>query len=1143
VVAKLYSKSGEVFARRGLKGQWQPVEVDATFAADDGIRVSKLGRAGILFENGYFMRLSNNATVSFNSFTANDPKPLRVDSGLAHFYSRGEERGSTIATPVVSAAIRGTEFVIDVADSTDKVAITVIDGSVEAFNQYGKTRLGKGQSAVTLKGYAPQKQLVVSPEDAVQWTISIPSGMPLRDLFHGEGLERLHQATDAQGARAARDFFNGRAATDYLGRAVLLHQEGASQRALDELSAYRGNDQCEILVYRSSLLLEMGKLAEAKATLARIDSLGCSHTARANQLSLLSLIQIASNESVLAAKTAQSALAQNSSIPLPHYSLAMLAQSEFELEAAKEHLLRMLELDPGSALGLTRLAEVALALNDTELAASLLVHLKKNNLDGGISESVRGFLHLLHREYQPADKAFHRAIAHNSELALPHLGLGLVAFAQGNADGGLHQIKTAVALDPQTALYRSYLGKALFETEREAQSLPEYRMAMELDPRDPTPYMYRSFTHLSKNDPVLALKDLQQAIDLNDNRGVYRSRFLLDKDVGTRSAGLARVYSDLGFRRVSRLEAIKSINADYKNFSAHRLLAESSPALFDADAALSERKIADLLAPLSFNLFNSTGEAATLNDYNALFDKSEQRTLGAYSYDERSDQNLGVMTHTGKSEKVGYLASIAGVVGDGSKDNSYARDYRGQIGLQYQPTYTTRFLYDSGYSYRQFADPGRETELLDQYKFSSNVGLNHELSPHLIALAQAGYSKQTLELTGINANRPLNSTIAAFNDEFSFTSATISRDATELEQDTGRGELQLAYDGTWVDSVIGTLSIGSSYRQSEQSPIIDDEFTIYTDIGREFQTRSDDAATSHDVYWYNFLTPHRSLTLTAGGAASYVRSPGRTVTPYVSQSISTKRVNPKVGAVYTPGGNLTFRTAWFESLRKAAEDAQSTLEPVLVGGIVQRFNDLPGSYSRNVASAADWHLGNFFYCGVEGLSRHVVDKEVQAIDDLAIDYDALTTSQGVRTTGINNFHQEQRFLRGYLYGVLSERLVTSADYFHSDARQLDPSIDSSIESHNSEFAFRYFAQSGWFSLLRESWVQQNRHNDARFANGTEDFWLTDLGFGYRIPKRHGTISLEVLNLFDRNFSYSQDQQFEQAIRPARSLRVAATYNF
>jgi 23S rRNA maturation-related 3'-5' exoribonuclease YhaM len=50
---------------------------------------------------------------------------------------------------------------------------------------------------------------------------------------------------------------------------------------------------------------------------------------------------------------------------------------------------------------------------------------------------------------------------------------------------------------------------------------------------------------------VEALHDYQKAIELNDNRAVYRSKLNLDSDEAARSAAIARVYSDLGFQQLA----------------------------------------------------------------------------------------------------------------------------------------------------------------------------------------------------------------------------------------------------------------------------------------------------------------------------------------------------------------------------------------------------------------------------------------------------------------------------------------------------------------------------------------------------------------------------------------------------------------
>ena len=102
-------------------------------------------------------------------------------------------------------------------------------------------------------------------------------------------------------------------------------------------------------------------------------------------------------------------------------------------------------------------------------------------------------------------------------------------------------------LDPNNSLVRSYMGKAYYEEKRDKLAASQLAIAKELDPNDPTPWFYDAIRKQTVNQPVDALGDLQKSAELNDNRAVYRSEFLLDDDAATRNASASAVYDDLGF--------------------------------------------------------------------------------------------------------------------------------------------------------------------------------------------------------------------------------------------------------------------------------------------------------------------------------------------------------------------------------------------------------------------------------------------------------------------------------------------------------------------------------------------------------------------------------------------------------------------
>ena len=103
----------------------------------------------------------------------------------------------------------------------------------------------------------------------------------------------------------------------------------------------------------------------------------------------------------------------------------------------------------------------------------------------------------------------------------------------------------------------------------------QFDVAKQLDPNDPTPWFYDAVRQDADNRPVEALSELQRSIDLNDSRAVTRSRLLLDEDRAARSAGLARIYGELGFSQLALAEGFRALNDDPINYSAHRFLADA----------------------------------------------------------------------------------------------------------------------------------------------------------------------------------------------------------------------------------------------------------------------------------------------------------------------------------------------------------------------------------------------------------------------------------------------------------------------------------------------------------------------------------------------------------------------------------------
>src|SRR4029453_3111543 len=139
-------------------------------------------------------------------------------------------------------------------------------------------------------------------------------------------------------------------------------------------------------------------------------------------------------------------------------------------------------------------------------------------------------------------------------------------------------------------------------------------MAKQLDPLDPTAYLYDAIRKQSENMPVAALRDLQASIEHNDNRAVYRSRQLLDQDQAARGASLARIYDDLGFQQLGVNEATKSLSLDPGSAAAHRFLSDNYQSVRRREISrVSEKLQAQMLQDVNINPVQPSISETNLN--------------------------------------------------------------------------------------------------------------------------------------------------------------------------------------------------------------------------------------------------------------------------------------------------------------------------------------------------------------------------------------------------------------------------------------------------------------------------------------------------------------------------------------------------
>ena len=1124
VVAQVYLVEGSVSIKQTSSSQWLPVTPNQSLSIGDTVRTGDDGKAAFKFVDGALVRLGRLSALTFNEVMANGSPQVTHSKGRAFFFSRGARKEPRITTPLVNAAIYGTELILDVSES--QTTINVLHGAIKVSNAHEDASVSAGESVTARKGEPLTKSIIVNPADTVQWMIRFPFVLTSQDV-----------------APASDSSCSDRCVTD-IQRAIQRTLQGASLHAeIEKLpSALRVAPRAIILE-----AIALWRSGDDPAARHMIESLPHHLAARDEALRhiLLGFSDLLRQQ--LPTAQAHLAAAEQLKPGLANTELfhSYILQAQGDINAAIRVSTEAQTNHPQVPDLLDRSSELLLSADRYEEATRIIATRLKQFGPSAMSSTLAGFAALANKEYTEADSLFAKAIQEDASQSLAYLGGALIRAHSRDYGAAQDKLSQAVQLDPSVAVYRSYLGKLYFEDENSPKAIQEFNAAIALDPNDPTPYLYRSFARIAENDPIGGLRDVENSITRNDDRAVYRSSLLLDRDIGVRSAGLARTFTDLGFDEAARIEAIKSITDDYTNFSAHRLLSDSYQSISDVDARLSEQRIADLMAPLSFNLFNSLGETASLSDYNALFDKKETRKAVGSAWNSNHDQVGGSLLAVGKGDDYGYLMSYQPNYEYGSHKGTYYERNILRGALQYETSPADRVVLDTTFLTNQYNGPEEGDYSEDVHIGNARLGYNHRFSTNLKFLSQGEFARDSEhtneyveQSVGVvpspDSPPPLDSSLGQT------VNALLNQYA---HQRVERGSLsnQLIYSSHYLDSVTGVDGIYADTSRREESPVLE-----MTDIPppTSFESSSAGNLKSGEVYEYLSLKAPRTATLTLGGAATHLERDLREVPPFLDGSDTTNKFNPKVGLVLTPNSWATGRFAYFESTNKTVLEDLSSLEPTLVGGINQRFNDLSGTQSRNLGFGLDIKDPNFIYAGAQYTRRNITNSYGDVMDYVAYDGETTSVLQPV-SYGFTESHANADILRSYIYTILTSQSVLTADalyerFSETDEEILtDPNFNTALSTQRYRFGYRYFIGKH-FSVLSQATYRDQELNQTDDPYG---FWLFDLGANYRFSEQHGRFFARVDNILDRNFTYDQFRGIEPEVLQGRSFIVGINYNF
>ena len=1083
--AKIVSVQGAVQARKAGEAVWIQVRLDQSFCPGDIIRVLKNSRAAISLSNDTLIRIDQNTTISITGFDKERTFFLELVRGVVHFFSRFPRR-LKIATPFVNAAVEGTEFYVRV--DADQTSLSIFEGRVALANAAGSLAVAAGQSAVAIAGKAPVLYTVVKPRDAVQWALYYPPIIDWRPIDFSGGKETQWQQMV-------------RKSIAYYWQGNLVGAFSILEKAPEDIRDPR------FFLYRAALFLTVGRVEAAQTDITTALSLDPSNS---YAVALQSIIAVVQNDKDRALELANRAveLAPQSSTAM--VALSYARQSHFDIQGALESLRKAVELGPENALAWSRLSELYLSVGELTKAGRAANKAVTLNPNLARTQTVLGFTLIDRIKIKAAKQTFEKAIELDSAAPLPRLGLGLAKIRGGDLDEGRAEIEIAACLDPNSSLIRSYLGKAYYEEKRDKLAEDQYAIAKKLDPLDPTPWFYDAIRKQTINRPVEALQDMQKSIELNDNRGVYRSRLLLDEDLAARSANLGRIYNNLGFQQLGLVEGWKSVGTAPDNYSAHRLLADLYASVPRHEIArVSELLQAQLLQPININpvppqlgvsrllIAEGAGPAEpAFNEFNPLFNRN-RLTLQA-----------------------GALGGDENTVGDEITQSGLLNDFSYSLGQFHYQTDGFRTNNDL------------KENILDAFVQAS-------LTPSASVQAEVRRQKTNhgdLELSFNPANpdesfrRKARESTARLGFHFApavhsdIIASVIFQDAKEdqsfdffgfpfdwrLETDGYIGETQYQFRNTLFSFIAGGghYKLNSTLKQS----------FLGNDDKEHFDT------TQNNGYLYSQIGYPAKVTWTLGASYDSLDD---------DKNGDFNKFNPKLGMIWDITPATTLRLAAFKVLKRTLI-ADQTIEPTQVAGFNQFFDDINGTESKRYGAAVDQILFPNLFGGLEVSRRDLKVPIAEA------------------TGGVIKEDWHENFFRAYLNWTFLREFAFSSEYqyeyFDRNVEDEFGETPRKMKTHILPGTLGYFHPSGFFSRVRATYVNQW----VKLSTGEKDddqFVVVDLSAGYRLPARFGIVNLTVTNIFDKKFRYqgidSRTSQYDTppSFLPDRSVFFGVTLSF
>ena len=1099
---------------------WTKAKTNQVLNVGDRFRTGLKSRATLLLSNRAVLRVRQLTTLEIQTpeDSTSDTSVLDLQKGAAYFFNREERVETQFRTPQASGAIRGTEFNIEVADN-GRTVVTLFDGAVDLTNQLGQVSLASGEQGIVEPGQPPTKTAVINAINIIQWGLYYPGALDLSDMN-----------LSADSEPTLRD-------------SITAYQQGDLLRAVAHYPTNRVPATAQATLYSAALSLAVGEVDEAEAQLAQAVSSD----------SKLSPISDALRQLIAAVKFQTWTRSTPPGSATEWMTESYYQQSRSNLEEALQAAKNAAQQSPDFGFAWSRVAEMEFSFGRTEDASAALEKSLQLSPRNAQALSLKGFLLAAQNKIDAAVNHFDLAIAIDGALGNAWLGRGLCKIRKGNAEAGRQDLQVAATLEPHRAVLRSYLGKAFSNSADMTSAGKELARAKQLDPNDPTSWLYSALLNQQGNWINEAVRDLEKSQALNDNRRLYRSRMLLDQDHAVRGANLAGIYQDAQMLNVSFREASRAVNSDYANYSAHLFLANSFNALRDPrqislryeTSWLSEFLLANLLAPVGAGTLS---QYVSQQEYSKLF---QQDSFGLSSSTEylsggdwtQAGSQFGTFGNTSYALDSFYATQNGQRTNEDMEQLTLSAKFKQQLTPQ-DSVYFQSVYYDF--------ESGDVTQYYDQNEAHTALRVREEQEPILIA----GYHHEWA---------PGNHSLLLFSrmdDTLRVTdpeSSALFIDQTQSGDVIGVSALpaQLDYRS---DFEAYSTEIQQISQRERHSLILGGRYqTGSFDTKSQFESSPVDSDLERlSAYAYENWRLADPFLFTVGLAYDRLEYPvNHRVAPISAEEKTKDQISPKAGITWTPTDRTVVRGGYTRLLGGVSFDQSFRLEPTQIAGFNQAYRSIIPESIAGSLEAAEFEtfgigLDHKFtfgtYLGVElELLQSDVDRKLGAVDSIIFPPDLRLSDTP------QQLDYEEKNVVITVNQLLGQNWALGARYRLSDVDLTSKftAIPSSVTPaaltdengilHELKMYGLFNHRSGVFGLLESVWLQQSNQGYATDKPG-DDFWHLNAFAGYRFFNRSAELKFGVLNITDQDYRLNPLNLYSQ-LRRDRTFSASCKFYY